>query len=108
MNLVSHPKLKTRRTLKKRIMIITCEPRENEVMAGHRKLRIRGFKNITGLVKSRARVTQHIHKRNAHEILLVKPEGLRSFGRFGYVYVCVCVCVYIYIYTHTHTWGDNI
>jgi hypothetical protein len=34
---------------------------------------------------------QHTHKRDAHEILLVKPEGLRS-----------------HTHTHTYMWGDNI
>ena len=109
MNLVSRPKEKTSRTLEKRLMIIICELTENEVTAGHRKLHIRDFINITGLVKSMARVMQHTHKINAHEILLVKPEGLRSFGRFGYIYIQT----YTHTHTHTqcmyiHTRGDNI
>jgi len=55
-------------------MIITCEPTENEVTYRQRKLHIRGFIIVTGLVKARARVMQHTNKRNAHKILLVKPE----------------------------------
>ena len=38
---------------------------------------------------------QHLHKRKAHEILLLKPEGLRSFGRSGYVCMPMCVCMYV-------------
>ena len=56
-------------------MTRTREPKENEVSAGQRKLYIRGFINITGLVKSRARVMQQTHKRNTDETFLVKPEG---------------------------------
>jgi len=101
MNLASHPKEKTRRTLKKRLITITSEPTENEVTAGHRKLHIREFINISGLVKPGARVMQHLHKRKAHEILLLKPEGLRSFGRSGYVCMPMCVCMYVCVCVYT-------